>query len=368
MHINKKVLPWCIARTLGLVAFILVTSCAPVTRGPGIDQAEALKEAEKQREFAVKEYIRIEKRLKHVAWGIQQNATFLCEDHIKKRAGLNLTTKRHVTEHLRPTYEKLFQIVEDRPTVLYPLPGSPAEKAGLRSGDIVTQINGAPLSRGSDDIENVMQVIEKAGRVISLEVQRKKEKKTVTLAPRSICAYPAYLAHDETVNAFADGERVIVTMGMMRFVESDDELALIIGHELAHNTMSHIQKKQGNILAGRVVGAVVDVFLGGTGIFAQLGESVGGGLYSQDFESEADYIGVYYAAAAGYNVKNAAHLWRRMAASNPAAIHLRGSTHPSTAKRFLAIGATADEVADKSAKGLPLVPSLGEKSTVEQVP
>ena len=59
----------------------------------------------------------------------------------------------------------------------------------------------------------------------------------------------------------------------MEFVESDKELALIIGHELAHNTMGHIRKALGNYV----------VTLGGT-------------RYTRPFESEADYVGLLYGA------------------------------------------------------------------------
>ena len=59
-----------------------------------------------------------------------------------------------------------------------------------------------------------------------------------------MCSYPVRLVNDQIINAFADGKNIIVTAGLMRFVESDDELALIVGHELAHNTMEHIQKNE----------------------------------------------------------------------------------------------------------------------------
>ena len=53
----------------------------------------------------------------------------------------------------------------------------------------------------------------------------------------NVCDYPVLLGDDDALNAYADGNNIIITRGMMRFLESDRELALVIGHELAHNSM-----------------------------------------------------------------------------------------------------------------------------------
>ena len=63
---------------------------------------------------------------------------------------------------------------------------------------------------------------------------------------------------------------------------------------------------------------------------------------------------------AGFDVSGVAKLWRRLAAQNPGSIHLSGATHPSSAKRFIAIEKTAEEVAAKKARGGPLVPDERE--------
>ena len=77
-----------------------------------------------------------------------------------------------------------------------------------------------------------------------------------------------------------------------------------------------------------------------------------------DFEAEADYIGVYYAARAGYDISEVASLWRRIAVRNPVSIHLEGTTHPSSAIRFLAIEQTVLEIDDKRRKGESIVPNI----------
>jgi predicted Zn-dependent protease len=72
-------------------------------------------------------------------------------------------------------------------------------------------------------------------------------------------------------------------------------------------------------------------------------------------EAEADAVGLYFAARAGYAVKDAPNVWRRLAAQNPAHISA-GRDHPSTAERFLGLEAVRDEILMRQAAGLPLIP------------
>ena len=84
----------------------------------------------------------------------------------------------------------------------------------------------------------------RSGEPIELVVRRDDRNLLVSLSPEPVCDYRAILAAQENVNAYADGENVYVTRGMMRFAETDDELALVIAHEIAHNAMNHIDAQR----------------------------------------------------------------------------------------------------------------------------
>ena len=84
-------------------------------------------------------------------------------------------------------------------------------------------------------------------------------------------------------------------------------------------------------------------------------------IFSHEYELEADYAGVYYAARAGYNVDRAADFWRRMAVEHPPSIDFRGISHPSTAVRFLALEEVVEEIKEKTALGSPVIPNLVEE-------
>lgn len=77
----------------------------------------------------------------------------------------------------------------------------------------------------------------------------------------------------------------------------------------------------------------------------------------RSFEKEADYIGTYFAARAGYDVSGAGEFWRRYGIANQSRIRAEeGDTHPGTATRYLDIENTAHEIAIKSAAGETLTP------------
>jgi len=120
----------------------------------------------------------------------------------------------------------------------------------------------------------------------------------------------------------------------MEFANRDEELALVVGHELAHNTMGHIRKSIQNY-----------ILLSG---FAT--------RYTRPFESEADYVGLYYMARAEYSMDGVEKFWRRLGVKNPKSI-VRAKTHPITPGRLLSIRAAAEEIQSKKQEGTDLIPN-----------
>lgn len=186
-------------------------------------------------------------------------------------------------------------------------------------------------------------------RLGSVEIGLKRENKELT-------PYGVALKKDSSIGAFANGKMVVVTSGMVRFCQTNDELALVVGHEMAHNAMNHMGAKRANAAGGMIV----DILLSALGVpthgaFSDLASNA----YSPSFEMEADYVGLYYAARAGFDISNAANFWRRMAISDPRAMN-GGLTHPSSADRFVALEAATAEIQVKIVSGAPLVPEVKE--------
>ena len=171
----------------------------------------------------------------------------------------------------------------------------------------------------------------------------------------------------DEVNAAADGEHVLVTTGMSRYAGRDEELALVLGHEMAHNAMRHKERLAASTRLARVGGVLASILIGAT-------TGVGVDLYSLaargsrqtrlTLEREADYVGMYFAARAGYEVDQANAFWRRMGADYPASTYTRFS-HPGSGERTLNITATAQEIAAKRAAREALKPTPAKLQQLE---
>ena len=343
-------------RRIGLVAVLvmIVTGCAPTSRFPDIDQNLAEEEARRQRMEAVAEVVGQRIRLDEVSFHVLRANASLCGKNVIRRSGFAALAPDEYPKEWHEALRIQFGVGKTV-TVVNVIEGSPAHRAGLAPRDRILEVGGVTINPGRRATRHLSKALasHKTGP-IPLVVQRLSARRTLMLHPTTVCSPPVLLHSGDSVNAFTDGRRIVVTAGMMRFLTSDDDLALVVGHELAHVTRGHIEAQMGNQIIGAVLGAV---FTGATGVdMTQTGADIGALAFSQEFEAEADYVGVYHAARAGYNVEKSAELWRRMARIHPKAINLIGSTHPSTAKRFLAIRAAAEEVENKRAVNKPLIP------------
>jgi predicted Zn-dependent protease len=184
----------------------------------------------------------------------------------------------------------------------------------------------------------------------------------------SSCIYKFELTKEgQPINAYADGKKIYVTPSMMRFANTDADLAVVLGHEYAHNVMEHITSKKSNIALGSLLGKAVDLLassqgIGTGGAFSNIGTNIGAFYYSQSFEKEADYVGLYVTALSGYAIEPAPHFWRRMSLKDTSAIVEESSTHPTTPERFVMLKKVIIEINKKRKLKLPLLPELKKKT------
>lgn len=116
--------------------------------------------------------------------------------------------------------------------------------------------------------------------------------------------YHFTVLNDEIINAFAlPGGYVYVTRGMLTHMNSESELAAVLGHEVAHITEKHALRRQTRQKGLDLINKVVAIGTGQPGAY-ELGNIFGGVLlsgYSRKFELEADEVGAKYMAMAGYS-------------------------------------------------------------------
>lgn len=335
---------------------------APQSKIARADDAAIQAEAQAQREVAVQTIISRQRRLQDLAFPIWRSNADLCGDDTRVSTGAIVETAASYQKgDLASTFRTQLKL-NDRPTVTHLIPLSPASGV-LQIGDVLLQIGDVSISAGAIGISDTQRAVSRLKPDLPsiYRVERAGATLDLTVVPVLVCSYSVQYQPAAEINAYADGSSVFVTAGMMRFVESDAELAVVLGHELAHNALGHIDAKQVN--AG--IGLIFDILAAGAGVNTQGAFSkAGGNSYSQDFESEADYVGVYYLARANAPFTNASMFWRRMAAENPASIP--GSyqaTHPSTAQRFSQLEGAIKEIRLKQESGATLDPNHLSKET-----
>lgn len=357
---------WRTVSCIAAVSVVALTGCiSPQTKMPEVSSVAEKAEAEKQRELALREIVEARRRLHGIGHRLLRGAVSLCEDR-RYDIGVRLWSATTVNDDWKAAAKSAFGLGKEV-TVSAVAPESPAGQAGLLPGDTFRRIGGWAVPQDMTDPEDFtdkLKELTRKGEPIDLIVQRKGARAELSLTPHEICDYDVKLSRDGQINAFADGSKITVTTGMMDFTRSDLDLAVVVGHELAHNAMGHSDAKTVNQAVGAAPGLVLDVLAAIAGVntqgqFTKIGMSIGAQAYSVEFEQEADYVGLYSIALSGFDLATAPNLWRRMAAKNPTAITFRES-HPTTPERFLALEETVDEIQLKVAEGRPLAPEIDE--------
>ena len=152
------------------------------------------------------------------------------------------------------------------------------------------------------------------------------------------------LVKDNQVNAFCmPGGKIVVYEGLLKLVSSDDELAVVLGHEVAHAVAKHSNARMSQQLMTQYGAQILTQALSNKSAAIQKAGSTIYGLgaqygltlpFSRKHESEADYMGLIFMTMAGYDPNVAITFWQKMSASGGAKVPEFMSTHPSDATRI----------------------------------
>ena len=150
------------------------------------------------------------------------------------------------------------------------------------------------------------------------------------------------LVQNKEANAFCmPGGKIVVYEGLLPYTQNEASLAIVLGHEIAHAVAKHsaeqmskqIRQQYGTQILGTVLNSAVGNGVGDVAsAIAQQGFSFANLKYSRDNESEADHIGLIFAAMAGYDPEQAIPFWQRMASGSSSNQSDIFSDHPSDAK------------------------------------
>jgi membrane-associated protease RseP (regulator of RpoE activity) len=353
-------------RTLGVAvaALGLIAWVDPKTATPTISNDALKAEAQREAAYAVKSHFKEEARVADIAFRLEVANQDLCPER-RGRLGFEVNTAESFDKRVRDGAVEALSL-GDGLTIVHVVPDGPAAHAGLQAGDVVVSANGEPAPTGRNARDSFRRRLDEGlkkdpAAPVSLVVRRAGEARAVSLTPVVACGYDVVIEDKDELNAYADGRVVHLYRPIIKLAATDEELALVIGHELAHNGQHHIQAARTNSMIGGLGGLVLDGIAAAGGVntqgaFAKEGMKIGAAHGGVAFEAEADYVGMYYMARAGFSTAGVEEFWRRMAAESPGAIFIK-TDHPVTPERFLAIRAASDEIEAKRAKGVPLVPN-----------
>ena len=382
------------------MAAVVTAGCVgPSAQVPEISAESEKEEIRRQNAMAIDSIIEQNQRLLDIAWPVAAKGVAICGEDSKFSAGYLVVEPEYFPEHLieemnarygmgeKPEEEEVLSGDadpdkeqappqsgaqeqdapaadaeataaaesdasdgdQDRFVVISVAGHSPAMQAGMRPGDLIVSLNGEKFdgkNKLKGDGEENLFLVRRGDATVEL-----------ALIAEKVCKYPIALAFDNQVNAFADGDNVIITSGLMRAL-TDHQVQVVVAHELAHNLRKHIEAQKTNAAIGTIIDLAVII---GTGINPGM-RSLAVMHYSEDFEAEADYVAMYILAEAGFDLEQVPDIWRRMTILNPAvdqsASSIFGRSHPTNAQRFLAMEKAIEEIRGKQAAGEEMLPNI----------
>jgi hypothetical protein len=355
MAVSKKLkTAWALRALLPLLA---LGACAPQSQlvAPGKSPTAApTASAPTAEQAALRNMIAMQDRLYKVAAPLLTANTPLCKGNARYLLGFTAKNKYSYSRAMAPAAQGLG--FDERLQVTDVLPGSGAANNDVKRGDYLVSAGDRPIPQGENAERLTATVLAPlvAGKTpIKLGLQRGSTPMAVTVPLTLACSFSIELGNVDTVNAFADGRRVLVTRGMMNFVQTDEELSYLIAREIAHNALSHPGRQK----MVKTIGDVIDNLMRSKPDTTTLAGTSGILPYGQDMDAAADTLALYMLVRAGYSIDNVPKFWQRLAAQYPVSVP-NGYTaiHPSTTYRLAMIGKVTQIINAKKAAGKPLLP------------
>lgn len=270
-------------RIVSLAVVLVLLSASPVfgAGGDGAGDSDSIDNAvvKRLRGEGLERFRRGQVRIQQVAYRLQKSGSALCREIRGPLFGASIARRYELVGYAKkPGLQEVLGVTENV-TVIAVAPGTPADRAGLRVGDEILEIDEKDIERSKDVVEN----LRKSERPDIAMVVKRDGESELTLSLPSVrgCAqgvFPSISASIDTSQS-GNGKDVQIPYGLLDFADSDDDLAIAIAHQFGH-------------------------------------QIIGSATKSED-EPKADWVGIFLAAAAGYDVSRAPAYWDRVAASEP---------------------------------------------------
>jgi metalloendopeptidase OMA1, mitochondrial len=233
-----------------------------------------------------------------------------------------------------PRFAALLLVVLSGCAVPSPAPRAPSSSRGVQSIDTeMAQESHVLRQRANSRLAEQQRRVERVGQRLLETIPDHPKVQFVVVNG------------DPSINAGATFGQVAITSGMLNFLQSDDEMAVVLGHELAHIEQGHVLKGTVSSLALGILATVLDARVPGAGRAAGGVGQLFLNHYTQTQEREADDVGLRFAYQAGYDPRAAERVQERMAVEVPQSMSAGYfDTHPSSVERAVAARHEAEEL------------------------
>jgi hypothetical protein len=299
--------------------------------------------------------VALQDRLYRIAGPLLINNADLCRTQARSLLGFTAKNKYSYTGEFVDAAQAVLNY-GDRLEVASVLSGSGAARAGLRKGDALIAANGKVLPVGANAeslAAAILGPLASSSQSLDLTVARGGSNQQLKVPITRACAFKIDIGNSDNVNAYSDGQRVLITRGMVNFAQSDEAIAYVLAKDIAHNVLGHAAiTKQ-----AYTVGSIIDNLVAVRPDLSMLIGTSGVKPMPQDLDGAADALSLYMVARAGYSVEGAHAFWQRLATQYPATV-LNGyvAVHPAVAYRLSVIDKTVADIRSKQAGKRPLVP------------
>ena len=264
---------------------------------------------------------RLDQRVETIGYHLARSAGALCPEQVPL-TGIAVHDLSAYGGASRADARRAFGLGSE-PTILAVARGSSAERSGLRVGDALVAIEGESIPatpKSSGTYQRLAAVEDSLERhatdgTLDLDIRRSGTPYRLHIALERGCASRFQVRPSDAIDAGADGHYVEIASAYVERADSDDGLALVLAHELAHNILHHRER------------------LNAAGVHRGLLQDFGrNARLTRATEIEADRLSLYLVDRAGFSLEEGVRfredLWRGSWDL------LRSATHPSGAERL----------------------------------
>lgn len=296
-------------------------------------------------------------RLWNVSAPILTEGVEVCRERTRANFGFVAWTRWDIDRRYRIASMGQYGL-DDHLRVVHVLPGSPAHAAGLRGGDVIEKVGPHDMPTGQAAGAALGLIVQRETRVgvaQTFRVRRGDTRHSFEIVPRRQCDIDLIVTESEQINAFAHGQSIYVTDGLMRYLSDDRELAAVTAHFVGHTLFRHQAVKEDETAADKLTTQLEGLMTASLDQDAwnemkKTGTLPGAHPYTGMQEIQADRAALELLARAGYSMDALVEVWQRLAETEGDGV-LLDDFHPPSEERRSAIQDLLEQVRGQDGAG-----------------